>query len=71
MSSTKEEPVLVTEYPIEDVQIEDKEPDDGGIPSKYRGTAADKRDMIVLGKKQVLRVCILDNCISFCYVVPN
>lgn len=29
---------------------------DATIPSKYRGTAADQRDMVVLGKKQVLRV---------------
>ena len=29
---------------------------DGSIPMKYRGTAADQRDMAVLGKKQVLRV---------------
>ncbi|KAK0768445.1 hypothetical protein LTR59_017660 [Friedmanniomyces endolithicus] len=28
---------------------------DATIPSKYRGTAADQRDMVVLGKKQVLR----------------
>lgn len=26
------------------------------VPSKYRGTAKDKRDMFVLGKKQVPRV---------------
>jgi hypothetical protein len=70
MNSTKDE-LAVTDYPIDDGQIEDKEPDDGGIPARYRGTEADKRDMIVLGKKQVLRVCILDNCISFCYIVPN
>lgn len=70
MNPTKEE-LAVTDNPIDDGQIVDKEPDDGGIPSRYRGTAADKRDMIVLGKKQVLRVCILDNCISFCYIVPN
>lgn len=30
---------------------------DGTIPSKYRGTTADQRDMVLLGKKQVLRVC--------------
>jgi hypothetical protein len=34
--------------------------DDGisHVPEKYRGTVADKRDMTVLGKKQVLRVRI-------------
>lgn len=26
------------------------------VPAKYRGTDADRRDMTVLGKKQVLRV---------------
>lgn len=26
------------------------------VPEKYRGTSADKRDMSVMGKKQVLRV---------------
>jgi hypothetical protein len=35
------------------------------IPSKYGGTAADKRDMAVLGKKQELRVCIDENEIFF------
>jgi len=29
---------------------------DATIPSKYRGTATDQRDMVVLGKAQVLRV---------------
>jgi hypothetical protein len=28
------------------------------VPEKYRGTAADRRDMTVMGKKQVLRVSI-------------
>ena len=36
----------------------------GAIPAKYRGTAADRRDMNILGKKQVLRVCTLPNPIS-------
>lgn len=31
--------------------------DDAGLPARYRGTAADQRDMSMLGKKQVLRVC--------------
>jgi choline transport protein len=50
----------VNKSPIDDVQIMEKEPDDGGITSRYRGTAADKRDMMVLGKTQVLRVSIID-----------
>jgi hypothetical protein len=29
----------------------------GSVPKKYVGTEADMRDMITLGKKQVLRVC--------------
>ena len=28
------------------------------VPEKYRGTDADRKDMTVLGKKQVLRVSI-------------
>jgi len=47
----------VIEKSIEDIQVVDI--DNGEISSKYRGTAADKRDMIMLGKKQVLRVCSL------------
>lgn len=62
MNSSKEE-LEVTENPIGDGQTVDKEADDSGIPSRYRGTAADQRDMIVLGKKQVLRVGTLDSCI--------
>jgi hypothetical protein len=50
----------VNKSPIDDVQIAEKEPDDGGIASRYRGTAADKRDMMVLGKTQVLRVSNID-----------
>jgi len=30
--------------------------DAAGLPRKYRGTAADQKDMSMLGKKQVLRV---------------
>lgn len=30
---------------------------DASVPARYHGTAADARDMAVLGKKQVLRVC--------------
>jgi len=28
------------------------------VPEKYRGTAADRRDMTIMGKKQVLRVSV-------------
>ena len=40
----------------------------GAIPAKYRGTAADHRDMMILGKKQVLRVCVLPNLISSSHI---
>lgn len=70
MNPAKEE-ISVAVHTFDDGQIVNKEPDEDGIPSKYRGTAADKRDMTVLGKKQVLRVCILDNCISFGRIAPN
>jgi len=33
-----------------------------GIPSKYRGTANDLKDMNVLGKEQVLRVGVFKSC---------
>jgi choline transport protein len=62
MNSSKEE-LEVTENPIDDVKIVDKESDDGAVAARYRGTATDKRDMIVLGKKQVLRVSNLNKCI--------
>jgi hypothetical protein len=29
------------------------------VPAKYHGTRADQQDMIMLGKKQVLRVCLI------------
>jgi choline transport protein len=61
MDSSKEE-LEVNETPVEDVQIVEKDDNGGGIPARYRGTAADKRDMITLGKKQVLRVSEDDNC---------
>lgn len=40
----------------------------GAIPAKYRGTAADRRDMSILGKKQVLRVCVLPNLTSSSHI---
>lgn len=46
--------VLANDYPEadpkEDVHV------NGSIPLRYRGTAADQRDMALLGKEQVLRV---------------
>jgi choline transport protein len=55
MDTSKEE-LEVNKSVVDDIQIVEKDTDDGGIPSRYRGTATDKRDMMVLGKKQVLRV---------------
>jgi len=58
MSISKEE-LAISENTTDHSPNEDKagDPDDSGIPSKYRGTDADKNDMMILGKKQVLRVC--------------
>jgi hypothetical protein len=41
--------------PLEDGQLKE---DVHGLPVKYQGTRADQQDMMVLGKKQVLRVCM-------------
>jgi hypothetical protein len=43
----------------------------GAISAMFRGTEADQRDMIVLGKKQVLRVCVLTNVIPASQIDPN
>jgi hypothetical protein len=40
--------------PLEEEQLKE---DAHGLPVKYQGTRADQQDMMVLGKKQVLRVC--------------
>ena len=42
----------VETYDVEDYSDEQN----NAVPAKYRGTAEDKKDMSVLGKKQVLRV---------------
>lgn len=49
------EEISITNHPMEEGQYEDKDP---ALPARYMGTSADKRDMTILGKKQVLRVCI-------------
>ena len=46
----------VTENPIRDAEIVEKDGDNFGIAERYRGTVADRRDMSIMGKKQVLRV---------------
>ena len=48
-----------------DQNVEKEFDEPGAIPAKYRGTAADRRDMIILGKKQVLRVCVLPTLVSY------
>lgn len=48
--------VEIADIPLDEGQVE-KDLYDANLPARYRGTEADKRDMIVLGKKQVLRVC--------------
>jgi hypothetical protein len=62
MSISKDESAVsaLQEEPKSDLYNGDeKDIDDepGALPSKYRGTAADKKDMSMLGKTQVLRVC--------------
>jgi hypothetical protein len=55
MGSSKED-LDVIEQPVEEGQSVEKESNDEGVPLRYRGTASDKRDMHIMGKKQVLRV---------------
>ena len=61
MTSGKEDLSIISlsEEPRADSLDPDAEKDDvlSTIPAKYRGTAHDKKDMSVMGKKQVLRVC--------------
>jgi len=64
MNPAKEEPPVIslTEETKTDGLYQNGEKDldePGTVPAKYRGTAHDKRDMSILGKKQVLRVCVL------------
>jgi hypothetical protein len=63
--------VSITEEPrgeTFDQNVEKELDEPGAIPAKYRGTAADHRDMIILGKKQVLRVCVLPNLTSSSHI---
>jgi len=46
---SKTESQRVVDYDVDDVFP------GSDIPAKYQGTAADRRDMSMLGKKQVLR----------------
>ena len=53
MGSTKE--AIVVETYGQNAKEDGDEPIT--VPLRYRGTVHDKRDMSMLGKKQVLRVC--------------
>jgi hypothetical protein len=58
MDSSKEEMGVTEQHVAHNAQASDKEVDEYELPARYRGTEADKRDMLTLGKKQVLRVCV-------------
>lgn len=53
-SPTDKDGVYSEQYGIDDGNV------DPSVPVQYRGTVADKKDMKVLGKTQVLRVCYSD-----------
>ena len=56
MHSAKDEPVIsLSEQPKMEKEYEEP----SSVPVKYRGTAHDKKDMNMMGKKQVLRVCVI------------
>lgn len=58
----------VTASPGDDSSLEQHSHEDDNIdpsvPTKYRGTLADKRDMKVIGKQQVLRVRTFDTMLE-------
>lgn len=65
IQDSKQDPTVISsaEQPKSDISLQDAEKDlddddSFNIPEKYRGTATDKKEMSMLGKKQVLRVCI-------------
>lgn len=55
MEQPKED-VGVTERSIGNRRVANNEFYDKTIPEKFRGTPTDKSEMVVMGKKQVLRV---------------
>jgi hypothetical protein len=62
VDAMKEDATVISsaEQPKSDLYLNDGEKDldeDFGVPERFRGTADDKREMSMLGKKQVLRVC--------------
>lgn len=54
----KQENLNVSDYPGGEKFAEEVELNDGGVDLRYKGTAADQKDMLVLGKKQVLRASV-------------
>ena len=53
-----EEPFVLCEESKDRANVELHDlSDESPIESKYMGTDSDRHDMIVLGRKQVLRVC--------------
>lgn len=59
MDMKKEDHIITQDVPSDqDLEVYDDKDDniDPSVPTRYRGTAVDKRDMRVLGKTQVLRV---------------
>lgn len=62
MAFNDKEDVAVVSAPrslSEEVQEKGDDFGAGSVPQKYRGTEADRNDMYMLGKKQVLRVCLI------------
>lgn len=49
-------PSLVDETQIHISYVGSDDDEASAVPAKYRGTANDKHDMSILGRKQVLRV---------------
>ena len=68
MNPTRAEPAVVLAEDLKkgifDQNVREEIDEPGAIPVKYRGTPADRKDMNILGKKQVLMVYDLANLIS-------
>ena len=66
VDAVKENPAVVSlaEQPKSDIYSHHGEKDldeNFGVPERYKGTTTDKREMSMLGNKQVLRVCVLNS----------
>lgn len=64
MDQSKEE-ADVSERPFDNGSVPDTEFYDKSIPEKWKGTVTDKDEMVVMGKKQVLRVFTFP-CVFVC-----